>query len=128
MKHKQRLHALLLLLMVSISIAVMTSCNDDTDANNKPQETAISGTAEVLCDEQIIDLMKASKHLYDSVHPNAHLTLAPVDAESGMDAMMRHEARAIVIARDWLPSEDTIIQELENSLKAIPMKLAARTR
>ncbi|MBI2793555.1 MAG: substrate-binding domain-containing protein [Ignavibacteria bacterium] len=101
------------------------ACAQETTTDNKPSETAIRGSVEILCDEQIVDLMGPSKILYDSVHPDAHVTLTPINALDAADALIRHDARAIVIGRDWIPEEDTIIKN-DKGLEGYPRSMVAR--
>ncbi len=81
----------------------------------EPQETALSGTAEILCDQEIIDLLAPAKRIYDSVHPDANVTLLPTLADAATFELLRHQARGIVIARDWLPDEAAYVLETKGA-------------
>jgi hypothetical protein len=107
-----------------VSSFFANACAQET-RDKKPSETAIRGSVEILCDEQIIDLMGPSKILYDSVHPDAHVTLTPINALDATDALIRHDARAIIVGRDWLPEEDTIIKN-DKGLEGYPRTMVAR--
>lgn len=111
--------------MFTIPALILLACTRQNSGGGEPSETAIRGTVEIVCDEQIIDLMRPGKILYDSVHPDAHVTLSPRNALDAADALIRHDARAIVLARDWLPEEDSIIKN-DKGPEGYPRTMVAR--
>jgi hypothetical protein len=94
-------------------LLVITSCSQeqaDPQGDAADYETALRGTVEIYVDEQIIDLMQPAKELYDEQNPDAHVTLVPGTALEIADDILEHRIRGAVIARDWLPGEDSAAQ------------------
>ena len=115
----------ILVASVAVGFLLLTACAPSSEKSGTPQETAIEGTAEILCDEEIIDLFAASKALYDKANPKASITLTPINAFDGAAALLRHDARALVMARDWTPEEDTIVGA-DRGNEGFPRTLIAR--
>ena len=82
-------------------IAVGAACTPTERTDGIDQETALSGTVSVMCDPDVIAMLEVPKRMYDSVHPNAKVTLVPMDVDSAMLAMLNHEQRAAIVARDY---------------------------
>ncbi len=89
---------------VILLVAVLSACGG-SDQAGIPQETALSGTVEILCDEEIITLLQSAKVPYDSIHKDANVTLKAVTAEQATFDLLRHQTKGIIIGRDWLPQE-----------------------
>jgi ABC-type phosphate transport system substrate-binding protein len=92
-------------IIVAGLVVGMAACGNPSKQTGDAPETAISGTAEVLCDQEILGLMMQVKQHYDSANPKANLTLKPISAEDAVLQLFSHAARGIVIARDWSPAE-----------------------
>lgn len=105
--------------------SVLSGCGPQGGGGDKPIETAVEGTAEIYCDEEILELLGPAKALYDKANPKASVTLKPINAFDGSAALLRHEARAIAIARNWLPEEDTIIAA-DRGADGFPRTMIAR--
>jgi len=117
---------MILAALAALATLTLSSCTQRTPEGDPSEyETALRGTAEILCDEQIYDLMLPVKALYDSVHPDANVTLTPVDAQFAANELIDHKARGIVIAREWLPSEDSMVASGEGE-GGFPRTLLAR--
>jgi len=95
-------------------IGVLASCTasrEEQTGSPEEYETAIRGTTEIHVDEEIIDLLGPAKELYDEAHPDAHVTLVARPALDLADDIIEHRVRGIVLARKWLPGEDSIVNE-----------------
>jgi ABC-type phosphate transport system substrate-binding protein len=109
-----------------IFVVIVSACTTDRhDGDPSDYETAIRGTAEILCDEQIADLLLPAKALYDEAYPDARITLKSVSSAEATNDLIDHRTRAIIIARDWLPSEDSLITSDEGE-GGFPRTLIAR--
>ena len=110
----------------ALVLILLNACTPEAEGDRAGEyETALRGTAEILCDEQIMGLMAPVKELYDSVHPEAHVTLKAVSGYDAVIELMAHRTRGIVLAREWLPQEDTIIREKEGA-DGFPRTLIAK--
>lgn len=92
---------------------VGSACEPQSKSNGEPIETALEGTAEILCDEEVFNLMQASKELYDKLHPKADVTIRAVSAQEASAELLAHEARGIVIARGWSQAEDSVAKKIK---------------
>lgn len=92
--------------------ALLCSCGGDEHQyqTTASKETVNSGEATILCDETIMPLISAAKPYYDSAFPNAKITLQPTNAREAMRQLFSGKARGIIIARDYLRDEDSIMQ------------------
>lgn len=113
------------LLPLALSVLV-SSCAETNDAANDAEvETALRGSAEILVDDQIYDLLLDAKALYDAAHPDANITLVRRTAAEIADDMISHRARGAVIARTWLPVEDSSVVA-DRGKEGFPRTLIAR--
>ena len=112
-------------LVVALTFAFVAGCSSDSDGSRGPQETAIAGTAEILCDKEVYDLMQTSKRLYDKMHPDADVTLTPVSAQELAGELLSHDARGVVMARDWNAAEDSVVMKQKGE-EGYPRTLIAR--
>lgn len=87
------------------------ACTPPEQQGTINQETALSGTAAVVCDPDVMAMLEVPKRMYDSVHPNATVTLVPMDVDSAMLAMLNHEQRIAIIARDYTEEELLLRQQ-----------------
>lgn len=90
--------------LVVVCVLYLLSCNNQQQ-NTPTQETAISGTANVLVDNQILELLAPSKKLYDEANPKAQISYKRIGADNAVSELLQHNARAIIVSRDWLPNE-----------------------
>lgn len=92
-------------------VAVGAACTPTERTDGIDQETALSGTVSVMCDPDVIAMLEVPKRMYDSVHPNAKVTLVPMDVDSAMLAMLNHEQRIAIISRDYTEQELLLRQQ-----------------
>lgn len=111
-------------LLVGISALVFLGCDDQHDVPQK-QETAVSGIASVLVDNQIYTLITAAKEPYDHANTQAQITLQRFSANDAVSELLQHNARGIIIARDWLPDEAEAIKN-EKGGEGYPRTLLAK--
>lgn len=97
--------------VVCLQSFFMFGCGDeDSQQNEENVETAVSGSAEILVDNSIFPLISSIKPIYDSVYPNAHITLIPVTAYEAVAALLAGESRGIVVAREFTNYEDSLMK------------------
>lgn len=100
-----------IILHVSAIVAFLSvsACNEVAKQGPSQSETALSGTITVVCDPEIIGLLEPAKAMYDAEHPDARVTLVSMDVLRAMNRILNHEERIAIIARDYLPAEDSAI-------------------
>jgi len=108
MPPKKTMRNIPLTLSAFVVLVLATSCSND--APKEEHETVLSGTATILVDSAIYDMMRASKSLYDALTPKAHVTFKPVDARTAMSELFAANARGIIIARDYVTDEQTALK------------------
>ncbi len=95
-------------------LAFLMGCAPPADQRSgtpEDYETAIRGSAEIHVDAEILDVLGPAKELYDEANPDAHVTLVARPALDIADDILEHRIRGAVIARDWLPGEDSTVAE-----------------
>lgn len=95
----------------SVLAILVSACTQSERTEDVDRETALSGTISVVCDPDMLDMLDGVKRRYDSVHPNASVTLIPMDVDSAMLAMLNHEQRIAIIARDYTEQEQLLRQQ-----------------
>lgn len=98
-------------LAIVVSVTACTPSAEQRSGSPEDYETAIRGTTEIHVDAEILDLLAPAKELYDEAHPDANVTLVARPALEIADDMLEHRIRGAVLARDWLPSEDSTVQQ-----------------
>ncbi len=98
-------------LICSILAILGAACTPSEQTGSAEKETALSGTISVVCDPDMIPMLEGVKRLYDSEHPNANVTLVPMDVDSAMLSMLNHEQRIAIIARDYTEQELLLRQQ-----------------
>ncbi len=96
-------------MMAIISILfclLLFSCNDSNDT----KETLFRGTARIACDEEIIALIAPQIEAFVSKHDGANVLLDTTTALDAMRSLLTGHARAAVVARDYLPVEDSLMR------------------
>lgn len=89
-------------------LALLSACSPQKPGGE--QETPTSGTVELFCDEAIATLLQEPLIRFDTLYPAAHVRLIPVSAREAMRELLALKARIIVLARDYLPDEDSLMR------------------
>lgn len=99
------------IIMVLLSF-VFISCGSDEEQNKKPQEieTMNSGKFTVYVDESIYPVLDSPMVWYQKAYPKVALTIERVSARKAMAELLGAKGRCIVIARDYLRDEDSLMQ------------------
>lgn len=88
---------------------VVVSCGEQ-GKKDAATETETSGTVELYCDESLIPFMKPVFQMFDSAYHNAHVTVKPLPAREAMAQLFSGKSRGIIIARGYLPDEDSLMK------------------
>lgn len=96
-------------LYILVFLLVFTAC--DKSPREEAYEAMNSGDLTVYCDESLYDMMDSVFHFYQQTYPRVNLTKKKVTAREAMKMLISGKARVIVIARDYLLDEDSIMNE-----------------
>lgn len=97
------------LFVLAILGCVLAACSGSSD-DTAHQETATSGTLEILCDESIYDFLQPAFSDFDSAYPDAHVTVRPVSAREAVSLLLADSTRGIILARGYLRDEDSLMK------------------
>ncbi len=104
---------------ISISIAVilsisflflMNSCQSEDSGKKTAEER---DTVNVLVDEAIAPMMEEPFRMYREDKPEVELIAKTVDAWEAMRQLLSGNTDAVVLARDYLKTEDSLMKEFE---------------
>jgi phosphate transport system substrate-binding protein len=99
-------------LVLGIVALMLPSCNDKPDpkAGGEQYETATTGKVEILCDESIATYLQPTFRLFDSSYNDAAVTVKAVSAREAMTQLFGTKARAIIVSRNYLADEDSLLK------------------
>ena len=96
------------------SFLILISCGEEekkADGNsNEVTETMDSGELKVYCDESIYEVMDSAFYMYNEFYPKVKFSSEVVHSRKAMSLLLSGNARAIVIARDYLKDEDSLME------------------
>lgn len=99
------------ILLSILSFPFILACGGKSDDQNQPKpESVLAGKLTVQCDNAIMKMMNLIKPKYDSSFPDAHVNFEPMNAREAMKALFAGTARCVVVARDYLRDEDSIMK------------------
>ncbi len=73
-------------------------------------ETPTSGKAVIYCDDAVVPLFQPLVQKFEAAYPDAEVVLEPIAARKAVGKLFRGEARAVILCRDYLPDEDSLIR------------------
>ncbi len=94
----------LILILFSL-IIVLPSCTKD-----KVKQNLNVGKLEVLCDANLYPLLKEPMALYGKTYSDIKFTYKVVNAREAMSLLLNGKAKAVVLARDYLRDEDSLMK------------------
>ena len=93
-----------------ISTMFMSSCTEDRKQQN--YESPVAGKDTIYVEDVLYPYFLEAKPKYDSVFENAEITLIPVNARRGMSLLFSDTASCVILARDYLRDEDSIVKSM----------------
>ncbi|MCX6139816.1 MAG: substrate-binding domain-containing protein [Candidatus Kapabacteria bacterium] len=114
----------ILLVSAFVGFFAFSACNESAKQEAWQVETALSGTITVVCDQEILGILAPAKAIYDREHPNARVSLVSADVLNAMNRILNHQERIAIIARDYIPTEDSAISN--DPSDTLPRTLLAR--
>ncbi len=101
----------LLIALVLISFFAFLACDDQKpQAKNSDTETMNSGKLTVYCDESLAEKLDSVVQWYKAANPKVEFTYKIDNSRAVMAKLLAGEARAIVIGRDYLKDEDSLMK------------------
>jgi phosphate transport system substrate-binding protein len=94
-------------------VSILTiSCEEKPKPNPTAEdlETAFAGTATIAVDDMIADAFQTPKKMFDTAFPDAKITVETLSARSAMSKLLNRSARGIIVARDYLKDEDSLMK------------------
>jgi len=102
-------------LLISItvsSVIVFTGCpREDIRSSDPEKESWTTGKLTVYCDDAILPMMDSVFKMYDQMYPDVKLTVEHTNAWDVMAMLLSANVRVVVVARDYLHHEDSLMQE-----------------
>jgi len=93
-----------------ISTMFMSSCTEDRQ--QQTYESPVAGKDTIYVEDVLYPYFLEAKPKYDSVFENAEITLIPVNARRGMSLLFSDTASCVILARDYLRDEDSIVKSM----------------
>ncbi len=101
------------LAFLSISAAILLhSCTKDQPQakSGQVEETGTSGKVAILCDESIYGFLKTPVGMFSTTYPEAQVTFESAPARRAMGELLSGRVKGIIIARNYLPDEDSLMK------------------
>ncbi|MEN3026874.1 MAG: substrate-binding domain-containing protein [Chlorobiota bacterium] len=92
------------------AVMVLCACAPQRPVPAQDEESPTRGSVELLCDDAVAPLLQAPLRRFDSLYPDAKVQLRIVSAREAMRQLLARTARLIVVARDYLPDEDSLMR------------------
>ena len=93
-----------------IATVCMSSCTEDKQQQN--YKSPVAGKDTIYVEDVLYPYFLEAKPKYDSVFENAEITLIPVNARRGMSLLFSDSASCVILARDYLRDEDSIVKSM----------------
>lgn len=93
-----------------ISTMFKSSCTEDRQQQN--YESPVAGKDTIYVEDVLYPYFLEAKPKYDSVFENAEITLISVNARRGMSLLFSDTASCVILARDYLRDEDSIVRSM----------------
>jgi len=109
-------HRFILQIVLSI---LLISCESNDKQSDSTMESPIRGSDTVYCDESIFTCINNAMPIYQKAFPDAHITLFSKNARSSMAELFSEKTISIIVARNYLSDEDSLLKQSGNSFQKI---------
>lgn len=109
-------HRFILQIVLSI---LLISCESNDKQSDSTIESPLRGSDTVYCDESIFTCINNSMPIYQKAFPDAHITLFSKNARSSMAELFSEKTKSIIVARNYLSDEDSLLKQSGNSFQKI---------
>lgn len=110
-----------LILLISFA-TFLFSCSDDTESG-KPVESMNAGDLTVYCENTAFEMMDSVFKMYEATFEKVNLKKELVNPRDAMKFLLAGEARVIIISRDYLKDEDSLMKQ-HDVAKHVRMNIA----
>lgn len=97
-------------LFIIAMIFLTTACEQKTDETNQPVESMNAGDLTVYCENIAFEMMDTVFGMYDQAYEKVNLAEDTVNSREAMKLLLSGDARVIVISRDYLKDEDSLMK------------------
>jgi len=109
-------HRFILQIVLSI---MLISCESNDKQSDSTIESPLRGSDTVYCDESIFTCINNAMPIYQKAFPDAHITLFSKNARSSMAELFSEKTKSIIVARNYLSDEDSLLKQSGNSFQKI---------
>jgi len=119
-RFKMVIRLCLFAVLVSIisSAAGVISCSND-QSQQEPVETPTSGKVAIYCDEAVAPLFDSLVRRFEFQYPEAQVELRSVAARQAVGKLLQGKARAIILCREYLHDEDSLLKAYQLNFPTI---------
>lgn len=114
---KHGLQTLLIAFAVLTMNMFLSSCEEPK--TRQIIESPVAGKDTIYVEDVLFSYFMEAKPKYDSVFEDAEITLLPVNARRGMSLLFSDTASCVILARDYLRDEDSIVKSMSLPFKKI---------
>lgn len=109
-------HRFILQIVLSI---MLISCESNDKQSDSTIESPLRGSDTVYCDESIFTCINNAMPIYQKAFPDAHITLFSKNARSSMAELFSEKTKSIIVARNYLSDEDSLLKQSGYSFQKI---------
>jgi ABC-type phosphate transport system substrate-binding protein len=106
------------ILQIVLSI-MLISCESNDKQSDSTIESPLRGSDTVYCDESIFTCINNAMPIYQKAFPDAHITLFSKNARSSMAELFSEKTKSIIVARNYLSDEDSLLKQSGYSFQKI---------
>ncbi len=100
-------------LNLAIIIALITLNSCDSKYEKSHTDSINAGELTVYCDKSIFEVLDTTFKMYQNSYPNIKFTLVKADSRECMNMILSGQANAVIVARNYLPDEDSLMIEFD---------------
>ena len=106
------------ILQIVLSV-MLISCESNDKQSDSTIESPLRGSDTVYCDESIFTCINNAMPIYQKAFPDAHITLFSKNARSSMAELFSEKTKSIIVARNYLSDEDSLLKQSGYSFQKI---------
>lgn len=101
----------MILLSLAVILISLNSC--DNKFEQSQPDSINAGEINIYCDESIAGVMDSTFKMYQNAYPNIKFSYQLVDSRETMNQLLSGQTDAVVVARNYLPDEDSLMKEFD---------------
>ncbi|MDZ4746601.1 MAG: hypothetical protein SGJ05_11465 [bacterium] len=91
-----------------VIVVICSGCNNSTPETQ--DQSAISGNATVMCDVQVVEMIRTSAAGFSVDYPKATVSFSPMPGRDAIRELLAGRTDGIIVARNYLADEDSVIK------------------